>query len=499
VIGLRLSLLALTAAFALSACTSANRRDHDRSAIELLHAYEQKNETMPANGIPAPLPGVEELRVDHAADGEPRVSLIANSVPILSLVRAVLDMTGKDYAIEVEDLPGTYTGRISNRSLPDALAMLLDGRGAVADFSKTQLRIVADPKANADASANLIVDKDDGTAVATLFFRNITAGEAKDALAALYNSSDGDDEGASVGSAEIKGRNGLVLTGDRGRVQQAVTALRQLDMTDTHIFIEALLVEFDVNSFVDLGTQLSEAQSGPISAGFLDLANLVGGTAAFTYTAGQDFTDSFRLMITALNERDEARVLSRPFVTTISGRQAKLDISEDRYVVAQSSNGLIANLQQVSSGVALQVTPTLMGDGRIMLNYDVTESRFVPTLENVEVRRARNNVASYSVVRNGETVIVGGLMSRSLTSAKAGIPGLRNVPLLNLGGGHNEDTEDAHQIMVFITPHVWRPGMKVPAIRSEFFEHGAKYSKELGNVLHGSDGSATPESPKPGK
>ncbi len=302
-----------------------------------------------------------------------------------------------------------------------------------------------------------------------------------------------------MGSAEIKGRNGLVLTGDRSRVRQAVTALRQLDTNDIHIFIEALLVEFDVNSFVDLGTELSDAQSGPISNGFLDLANLVGGTAAFTYTAGQDFTDSFRLMITMLNERDEARVLSRPFVTTISGRQAKLDISEDRFVVAQSSNGLIANLQQVTSGVDLQVTPTLMGDGRILLNYDVTESRFVPTLENVEVRRARNNVASYSVVRNGETVIVGGLMSRSLTSAKAGVPGLRDVPLLNLGAGHNEDTEDAHQIMVFITPHVWRPGMKVPAIRSEFFEHGAKYSKELGSILHGSSGSQTSESPKSDK
>ncbi len=193
-IGSRLSLLALTAAMVLSACTAANRRDHDRSAIELLHAYERKNDSLPANGLPAPIPGVEELRIDHAVDGEPRVSLIANSTPVLSLVRAVLEMTGKDYAIEVEDLPGTYTGRISNRSLSDALAMLLDGRGAVADFSKRQLRIVADPKANADASDNLIIDKDDGTAVATLFFRNITAQDAKEALATLYNS-DSDDEG----------------------------------------------------------------------------------------------------------------------------------------------------------------------------------------------------------------------------------------------------------------------------------------------------------------
>ncbi|MEZ5582345.1 MAG: type II and III secretion system protein [Candidatus Competibacteraceae bacterium] len=194
---------------------------------------------------------------------------------------------------------------------------------------------------------------------------------------------------------------------------------------------------------------------------FIDFADLVGDTITFTMTADAANTTTFMAVINLLIQDEQARVISRPYLATTSGSPAKLEVAEDRFVVVAQPSGDDITLQEVSSGVTMNITPVLCNN-LIQLDMEISESRFIPSLENVEQRRSRNAITTAAQVEDGQTVIIGGLMLATRGQSVAGIPGLRDVPGLNLVFGHQDKVDQRTQVMVFVTPHRWTPGMRTP-------------------------------------
>ena len=100
----------------------------------------------------------------------------------------------------------------------------------------------------------------------------------------------------------------------------------------------------------------------------------------------------------------------------------------------------------------------------------ITESQFIPSLENVEQRRSRNSVATTTQVSDGETVIIGGLMLKRRGQSKAGIPFLRDVFPFSWVFGHEDYSHTDSQVLVYVTPHLWEPGLNLPLATPREFE-----------------------------
>lgn len=246
--------------------------------------------------------------------------------------------------------------------------------------------------------------------------------------------------------------------------------LDRLDADPGHVLLEALVVEFNEQSFLDIGARIAEGSSGHLSDIFLDVANLVGETISFTRVADAAASTGFTAILNLLIQKEEARVISRPWLATLSGSPAQLEIAEDRYVVTEIPGGFEVNLEQISSGVTLDITPTVVLDGTIRLRIAITESQFIPSLENVEQRRSRNSVSTVTQVGDGETVIIGGLMLNRRGESKAGIPGLRDVPPFSWVFGHEDYSHTDSQVLVYVTPHLWEPGLNLPLETPREFE-----------------------------
>ncbi|MCP3675260.1 MAG: type II and III secretion system protein, partial [Gammaproteobacteria bacterium] len=243
--------------------------------------------------------------------------------------------------------------------------------------------------------------------------------------------------------------------------------LNDIDIDSGHVLLEALVVEFNVGSFIDMGTQIGAGASGKFSDFFLDVANLAGNTVSFTRVADAVNTTSFTAMLNLLIEDEEARVISRPYLSTVSGSSAHLEVAEDRFVVVQAPTGLSVTVQEISSGIILDILPIVTRDNVIMLDIGVNESEFIPTLGNIEQRRSRNTIKTSAHVNDGETVIIGGLMLRTNAHSNAGVPGVRDVPIMRNLFYHNEDYIKQTQVMIFVTPHQWRPGLDLPLLNQD--------------------------------
>lgn len=216
----------------------------------------------------------------------------------------------------------------------------------------------------------------------------------------------------------------------------------------------------------------------------------------------------FRVVIKALEQRNGAELLSAPEVTTLSGRQAQVQMVDIRTIVtgvdlnqSQSSGGggstglgsggagavgstLNYNTQPLPFGPVLDVLPTVSADGYTIqmtliptvtefVGYDdQTAAKFVPQAQSVSgggqvgiplsgqlplpVFRVRQ-VTTTAIVWDGQTIALGGLISESVTKFRDKVPVLGDLPWLGRFFRSESDEMKKKNLMVFVTPTIIDP------------------------------------------
>jgi type IV pilus assembly protein PilQ len=159
-----------------------------------------------------------------------------------------------------------------------------------------------------------------------------------------------------------------------------------------------------------------------------------------------------------LEQEAKVRVISSPRVVTINKRAASLTANESTAFQTNTiSNGVTTTgFSNATATTSLNVTPQVTNDGAIQMLVTVTKSSFgtVPSTgapPNTVARTVNTNV----LVENGSTVVIGGLYTHSESSIEAGIPYLKDLPLVGwLFRNPFNTTQGKTELVVFITPRI---------------------------------------------
>jgi len=447
----------------VSACASHKERHNDDDLDQLFESYRAQNAMIVQRRSAAQNRGIERLEFTETDNGEVLVSVDLLDARLDVVVMLILEGTNTEYINENTTLPGTITASFEARPLIEALAILLRPRGMTANMRDSMVILGSGSQTNAmDAALSSFPDNAEKIHI-DWPLENISTQRAIAVLDSIFPI-DEDSGLRDIGFAAHIETNSIVLSGTRGNVESAIRLLDDIDEDSGHVLLEALVVEFNVQSFLDLGAQISNGASGEISNIFVDFANLVGDTISFTRIADASNISSFSAVLNMLIRDDNARIVSRPYLSTLSGTPAKLEITEDRFVVVQAPGGLDITLEKISSGIILDILPVVTKNKNILLDISIDQSQFIPTLGNVELRRARNTVQTSARVSDGQTVIIGGLSLKTRAQSVAGLPGLRDIPGLKYFFGHEDHFDQENQVMIFVTPHRWEPGMDAPLV-----------------------------------
>jgi type II secretory pathway component HofQ len=459
----------------LTAGCSAHR-DTNQDLDALLVAYREKNEQLEQRQRAFQARGIHRLEVRPAGAGESAlVDLDVEGARLGIVVAKLAEGAGLDLVTGPYQLASRTTARLSGRPLGDVLELLLGPAGLSARVRDGVVAIeqapglsdgVRQPEEEQDDEDDGAEDDGEGggrvhRVTVEHPLRYADTDSVSEILESMYPE-DEDSGQRAVAFAARRETNSIFLAGPAAHVAEASRLLDRLDADPGHVLLEALVVEFNVQSFLDIGSRIAGGSSGHLSDVFFDVANLVGDTLSFTRVADAVGSTSFTAILNLLIQKEEARVISRPWLSTLSGSAAQLEIAEDRYVVTEIPGGFEVNLEQISSGVTLDITPTVNLDGEIRLDIAITESQFIPSLENVEQRRSRNSVSTVTRVGDAETVIIGGLMLNRRGESKAGIPFLRDVFPFSWLLGHEDYSHTNSQVLVYVTPHLWQPGLDLP-------------------------------------
>ena len=260
--------------------------------------------------------------------------------------------------------------------------------------------------------------------------------------------------------------NSLLVRANRPDFELIQAAVQQIDVRPPQVLIEVLIVEARRDRNFSLGVQagikdqhIQNTENTTVGASFTSSAAGLGDFTLKVMGAGGYDLDA---TISAAAGRGDVKIVSRPVVLAANDEQAEVVVGSQRPFV-QVSRSLPTDaaardqiVQYKDVGTKLTVRPTISIDGTVQLN--VTQEVSNATTEtafNAPVISTRS-IKTDLLVRDSQTVVLGGLTDREHDVHSSGIPLLSSIPFLGgLFGSHTRSTVET-ELFVFITPRVIR-------------------------------------------
>jgi type IV pilus assembly protein PilQ len=241
-------------------------------------------------------------------------------------------------------------------------------------------------------------------------------------------------------------RNALIVTGVKQFISKVREYARQVDVAQPQVALDINIVELSKNGRDQLTLLAPEIRW-----------DFVKKVERMQFTL-------INQAITSLITDGRATIKARPSISTISGRKAKINITDDLNFVLTAAVGtgggttITSNLQTINAGTVLEVTPTVGRDGLIHtdLNIEVSGvSSFTAGLNGTQIPNVRRRQAQTSVnVLDGETILIAGLTQSQDRVSYTKVPLLGKIPLLGDWAASHDNRKDQSELVIFVTPHL---------------------------------------------
>jgi type IV pilus assembly protein PilQ len=334
-----------------------------------------------------------------------------------------------------------------------ALATLNSARGKMEVEAKTNSIIVTDTIDNIQWIEDALAEIDQPLETRTYSLSYADPPEVAKALQGLIPQTEGDylvDERTSS----------LIVTASPVTLGKIDALVSSWDRRIPQVLIEARIMEVTLEKNRSLGVDWT----------FIDPSNhnATIGTAGLPVPTGSLFVDAFKIgvleddqyevTIKALQTNDDVDLISSPSIVTLDGTEAKILIgsSEPYEVFHFDSEGRVTgkDLKFVEVGIKLVVTPKIADDGYITLDIhpEVSSPRTGTATAALAVDTTEASTAI--TVKDGSTVVLGGLIKDDKETHVAKIPLLGDIPLLKYAFRYTYDTSTKKEIIIFITPKI---------------------------------------------
>ena len=253
--------------------------------------------------------------------------------------------------------------------------------------------------------------------------------------------------------------NALVLYGTPAEYERVKNLLATLDVELKQVSVEAKILAIDKAATKNLGVEWmwsSIPQNSSTRDDNMDAANAYG-----LVQFGRAFGDVrnewyFSAQINALVTDGKAKILSRPNVTTIQGREAVINVGSSVPVpkISSTNTATTTEFEYRDAGIILRYTPRINSDGTITakIHTEVSTPQYIADMGayRFNTRSAETTVT----VRDGEPMVIGGLIGAEEEKSVSKIPFLGDLPILGALFRNHRKNKSESELIIFLTAHV---------------------------------------------
>ncbi|MCP5347797.1 MAG: type II secretion system secretin GspD [Gammaproteobacteria bacterium] len=263
--------------------------------------------------------------------------------------------------------------------------------------------------------------------------------------------------------------NSLLIRSTARDYRQLLTTINQLDAVPLQVVVNAVIAQItltDQNRFGVDWSRVASSAADPISTStstsFLPEPETAGRGGLGGLLFNKTFVDGSAQVdatLEAIAANNEVRLLARPTLTVTNNQEGQIQIGSDVPVQAGQSIGTggfaTTNIQYRETGIVLTLTPQINADGVVNLTIE-QELSSVASSDGVNQNPIFNsqNISTSVVVRDGDSVVLGGLIQNDNQNLNTGVPGLNRVPVLGGLFSYRQDLNERKELFIVLRPEV---------------------------------------------
>ena len=418
------------------------------------------------------LPVRDETRGQTKVYTGQKLSLDFKDADIKNVFRLLAEVSGLNIVV-TDEVNKKVTVRLVEVPWDQALDLLIDTNGLGKEQSGNIVRIstAAQLKKEKDELAAAQKAKDDLEPLQTAYF-NVNYAKVKELepKAKLLLS--------KRGILTSDDRSNTIVVRDIQSVLDDVTALvAKLDTRTPQVLIESNVIETNPTFARALGTKFQFTRGGftftsdfPPGSGTA-AAGLTPNISVFKNRLG-GLTD-LTVELTAAEKEGLVKIISRPSVVTLNNVPSTIQSLRILRIALPSSTNIASGsgaaagtavaTEKVPTGIILTVTPQVSSDGFVLMNISVKSSTVAPTASPssgaassgvIPFDEISREAIANVLVKDGETIVVGGILKDTTTTDELGIPWMKNIPIFGWLFKNMSWTKQFEEMMVFITPRI---------------------------------------------
>jgi general secretion pathway protein D len=304
-----------------------------------------------------------------------------------------------------------------------------------------------------------------------------------------------------------KATNSLIIVASPGDYETIKDVIQKLDIRRRQVYVEAAIIEMSLSKQRELGFEFQATNFNTIEnsnklqavggtnfgnignvvangpAGLASLTGLNVGAVKGTFTfKGVEFLN-IGALLHALQTDGDINVLSTPNILTTDNQKAEIMVGENiPFVTGQSQSAatggqsILTSIDRKDVGISLKLTPQITSDDNVRLEVyqEISDITVTPGLNPnvVGPSTSKRSASTTVVVKDQQTMVIGGLIRDNVTSSTSKVPLLGDIPILGWLFKFKTTKVEKTNLMIFITPYIIKTEADI-----------AELTKKKGNAL----------------
>lgn len=283
-------------------------------------------------------------------------------------------------------------------------------------------------------------------------------------------------EGSKITITPDKATNSLVIMAAPADYQNLAQVIQKLDRRRRQVFVQAVIAEVSLDRLEELGVQWGVVGGG--SSGSVTAAGIYDPQGAFTPLLGAlaNLKDAgisipamtgtalnFSVILKALNSAGALNVLSTPTILTSDNKEAEIFVGENvpfrgKIDITTSVSPSYQSIERKDTGITLKITPQI-SEGEFVnldLYQEISAVKETSVAGAADLITTKRSAKTSVVVKDKETVAIGGLIQDRETRSANQVPGLGDLPLLGWLFKSSGKQREKTNLLILLTPQIVR-------------------------------------------
>ena len=289
--------------------------------------------------------------------------------------------------------------------------------------------------------------------------------------------------------------NSIIVLGPKESIMGIEKIIKELDKEKPQVYVKAQIIEVNEGLTNKIGTKLG-LEAGSISgSGLFNMATALGGgssVVASTLASNVKLDSNLRnglilgATIDFLKENSAVNVVSEPSLLCINNKESSIYVGETKSIQTgtetTTGGNIINKYSRNDIGLTLKVKPLISNDNKVTLDIAVILEDVGEATTNGQPDTNKREIKTVSLVRDGENVIVGGLIKNKLDNLNSKVPLLGDIPLFGRLFQHNSTVNNKVNLVIILTPYIIKSSSNLSILRKKLSKLDVIKERVLKNI-----------------